>query len=372
MAKKSKRTATKIDEELIKKVDSIVDEIEKTNNFKKINLDEIEEVGATSSIDKVQNSATSNSNDDIEQLEFTDSYSASEILSDNADLNKTNEYEFKFDKSRLEEVDSLDTSFLEGRIKNAKTIKKNINASIKHKLDLSRFNFSFPYKFLLNRYVGFGILTFLSLIVLVIVVVKIPQVYKRDGLKPDLVKNNIQNTIPSIDDNYLFIGDVYTDRYDVSKFLYGMHVVKVSSDDMTSGKLLSSMRENIYIYNPSKVFLSLGNIELNDDNDISVFVDNLKKIALYIEENRPSAILYIESVYPVCDDTSKDNEYIIKANAEIEKFCEKNDIVFIDIFRILYDKNEENLNRNYVSDGCIISEEGYKKITDIIKKYLKA
>ena len=121
----------KLDEDLVRKVDSLVDEIERTNNFKKITDEDIEELENTLSKKKLD--PIEDESEDIEILGETKNIDieSSKNKKTKQDLNKTNKYDFKFDDDRLTELDSLDTSFLEGRInsdpKKARKKVKKIN-----------------------------------------------------------------------------------------------------------------------------------------------------------------------------------------------------------------------------------------------------
>ena len=123
---KKKTNVKKNNAEQLKRVDSYVEEIERTNNFKKIDIEEIEKQEEIERQTKLKEESNETVEESIEK-EFSESKEE-----DIKDL-KTNGYDLKFDDERLTELDSLDTSFLEGRInKKSKEKKaKKINDSLK-------------------------------------------------------------------------------------------------------------------------------------------------------------------------------------------------------------------------------------------------
>ncbi|MDO4996166.1 MAG: hypothetical protein Q4E69_03220, partial [Bacilli bacterium] len=146
MAKKKQVKKVKIDEDLVRKVDSLVDEIERTNNFKKITDEDIEELENT-----LSNKKMDPVKEDTEEIEILGDTQKIEVekpkkKKTKQDLNKTNKYDFKFDDDRLTELDSLDTSFLEGRINNdpkkARKKVKKINDEKGSEIKESSFDFS--------------------------------------------------------------------------------------------------------------------------------------------------------------------------------------------------------------------------------------
>ena len=55
----------------------------------------------------------------------------------------------------------------------------------------------------------------------------------------------------------------------------------------------------------------------------------------------------------------------------IKKLCIKEDAIYIDLFSELYDEEEEVLDSSYTDDGYHLNDEGYQKITSIIKKSIE-
>ena len=418
--KKSDTKKVKLNDDLEKTVDSLVDEIERTNNFKKIDEDKIDEIEeeikkekelkeeekveeSTAVIDKEKeesedkeidsvaeenDSIVNNEDDSLEEADDSkdnkeevveDKDSTTDEKEDNkedlddidlifedeieestevvekekeeeksvekessdkkkVDDNKTNKYEFKFDDKRLEDQDSLDTSFLEGRIKanskpkiqkvqkvqKVKEVKKKEKKEIK--IDFKKIVFAF---------------LIVLVIVLVVVLGSLLQVntMKSDIKNKDNKTNEKQEVVEdkdketkkndnSIDENIVFVGDSLTTNYDIDEYFDNIHYVKVGNEDSTTESVFKNLKEYVYIYNPSKVILEIGSNDIESLDNESI-IDNITDIIKEIKKNRPFARIYIESVYPVNGKISRrvsgerSNTEIEELNTMIKKLCIK-------------------------------------------------
>lgn len=190
------------------------------------------------------------------------------------------------------------------------------------------------------------------------------------------VETKIEEVVP---ENIVFLGDSITDFYDLDKYYEGYHVVNSGINGNQTDDILGDMNRRIYQYNPSKVFILIGTNDLQRDKSIDEIVDNIKKIVEGIEDNRPQAQIYIESIYPINNTDAekidhnmvgkRTNEDIKKINDKLESYCKEKNITYIDLYNLLVD-DEENLKEEYTNEGLHISDEGYEVITEKIKEYL--
>lgn len=179
-----------------------------------------------------------------------------------------------------------------------------------------------------------------------------------------------------IPENIVFLGDSITHRYDLEKY-YGDNSQMVNSgeESNTTDDILNNLKERVYNYNPSKVFLLIGTNDIENGKEVDEIVDNIKKIVEEIKDNRPKTKIYIESVYPVDNDNKKGmagdrkNSEIENINTKLEEYCQKEKISFIDIYSKLLG-DEGNMKQEYTEDGLHISEEGYNIITDKLNEYI--
>ena len=90
--------------------------------------------------------------------------------------------------------------------------------------------------------------------------------------------------------------------------------------------------------------------------------------------------IYVESIYPISHEKNdkvlgwmvgrRDNNRIKKINKELKESAKEHNYVYLDLYSILVDEND-NLKLDYTVDGLHISEEGYKVISNEIKKLMK-
>lgn len=387
MAKKKQLKKTvkkvKLDEDLVRKVDSLVDEIERTNNFKKITDEDIEELESTLATKKVN--LKEDESEEIEILGETRKIEVekSKKKKPKQDLNKTNSYDFKFDDERLTELDSLDTSFLEGRInKNSKKTKKKIK----------KINDEVPKEDNKQYFDKIKLpLTILLLIVLAVILVGFGSLLQLNTIKQEKIREaqeelkkqeEKKKEEQKVQSHYLFVGDKFTMDYDIENAFSGYHLAVSGTNELTSEELKDNLRKYVYNYNPSKVFIQIGINDLlnSQDDDNENIADNIKDIIKGIKENRPYAEIYIESLYPINDSDNDKIDYelikklynnkIEKINNNIKDICKNNSVTYIDIYNSLYDKKEKVLKLDYTKDGFNLSDEGYRVITRKIYEYL--
>lgn len=176
--------------------------------------------------------------------------------------------------------------------------------------------------------------------------------------------------------NYLFLGDSITEYYDLDKYFPDMPVVNSGVAGDTTEDILDNMKERVYDYNPSKVFILIGTNDLRDDKSVEVVVENIKKIIDGIKQNRKVAEIYLESIYPVNKGINKsvvglrDNDDINEINEQIEEYADNEDITFINTHELLVD-DDGLLNEDYTADGLHLNDKGYEVVSKTLKKYLK-
>ena len=192
-------------------------------------------------------------------------------------------------------------------------------------------------------------------------------------------KINYNKEIKTIKDNYinyLFLGDSITEFYDLDKHFPNMPVVNSGISGNTTEDILNDMKNRVYDYNPSKIFLLIGTNDLRDEKSVDEVVDNIKKIIEEIKANRKEAEIYLESIYPVNEKINKkvvelrNNPDINEINDKVKKYAEEQNITYIDLHKKLVN-DEGLLDKKYTRDGLHLNEEGYKVVTEELMKYLK-
>lgn len=282
----------------------------------------------------------------------------------NSDLEQTTR--IRIDHERLEDSDSLDTSFLEGRLEKQFRNNKKARERLLHN---SNKTFHFPLKQLL--------LIVLIGIIIASIIIYLPSMKfsTSSRAKKDLKveEKKVEEKSKVIDDNYLFIGDFHTEELNLEDVSYPY--VKICDKEFELKDILDDMNHRIYQYNPSVIILELGINDLDKETDDEEILNNIKEIIAGVKDNRPYADIYIESIYPINKDKEEfdedffeneniSNDDIIHINKEIKKLVKEENISYIDIFQQLSDKKQ--LKDIYTDDGIHLNEKGYQKVLSYV------
>lgn len=288
------------------------------------------------------------------------------------DFTVTKQQVFDFDEMTFS--DELDTSFVENKRKKKQQIVEELNHSYeKEKAEQVAKREKTLHKksrLRVGRVIGFVLI----LILLIFLLITCIYIITRPEKKKVVTK---EKEVMVVDDNYLFLGDSITEQYDLTKYFKNMPVVNSGVSGNQTADILGNMKERVYQYNPSKVFLLIGTNDIEDGVDEEDIIHNIEEILTDIRSNRPYAELYLEAIYPVDEDKSgsgnRTNEEIVSINETLEKFCKKQDITFIDTYNLLLDSDseEDKIIEDYSKDGLHLTDEGYQILTDEIMKYLK-
>ena len=280
--------------------------------------------------------------------------------------NIDNSPQVRMDKERINDIETLDTSFLEGRITNKK------NRAVREKLLNNKEN-----KY--SKYIKIGLIVLSIVVVIVGVYFFIKGISKQlDKIEYKSEHKDIVTPSPTIevdmDNNYLFIGTFNTNRLD---FNDDYHYIKVSEDNYNTNHILDDMTTQVYRYNPTYVFIELGINELYVESNKD-FVDRLGKIIDGIKENRPYAKIYVESIYPINRNDENfdntlikeyiDNEMIYTVNKDIKKMVESKEVEYLDLYSLLIE--DDNLINDYTDNGIYLNDRGLKVVYDEINKII--
>lgn len=280
--------------------------------------------------------------------------------------NFENTTRIRIDDDRINDLDSLDTSFLEGRLD--KKVKKSKKAKEKILVEKKKTRIKWGL-------IGRILIIFFSMFLIVLAVILVIN-NKEKFIKEKKINKTVKEEVVkvNIDNNYLFVGDRYTDDLNFDDLDY--HYVKVSEDDLKLEDVLDNMKDKIYRYNPTIVFIELGFVDLQDERKHEDIVADLEKVVDGIKKNRPYAKIYIESLYPVNKDVEDyddedlredfDNDEIKDFNKLISKMTKSKKINYLDIFSLL--EKDGKLDEKYTDDGVRLNDEGNAKILEKIEK----
>ncbi len=272
------------------------------------------------------------------------------------EIEKTRQQKFNFENNDLE--DELDTSFVEKKKPRKKILEQLEKQERIEEKKVYPIKTIVTLIFLILILIGFISYHFLS--------------FNHHKVKiVTKVKVEEKEVVP---ENILFLGDSITDFYDLEKYYEGINVVNSGISGNTTEDILKNMKKRVYQYNPSKIFLLIGTNDLIKDKENEEIIKDIEEIAQEINQNRPKAQLYIESIYPVNQNISpvdhRENSDIKEINEKVKEYCEENKITYIDLYKELQDE-DENLNKEYTKDGLHLNDKGYEVVTKKIKPMLQ-
>ena len=198
----------------------------------------------------------------------------------------------------------------------------------------------------------------------------------RDMSQEDVNNLNKFNQCDMKKENYLFLGDSITYRYDLDKYFPNIPIVNSGIDGNTASDILKNMEKRVYQYNPTVIFLLIGTNQLDGKQTDDEIVGEIQEIVEQIHDNRPYASIYIESIYPVNSNIKNNdvkwrtNSRIMDINAKLKDYSMTHNVFYIDIYSSLID-DDGNLKKEYTLDGLHLSENGYDVVTSILNKYIK-
>lgn len=181
----------------------------------------------------------------------------------------------------------------------------------------------------------------------------------------------------SPNDNFLFLGDSITDFYPLEEYYDNLPVVNSGIAGNTTTDILNDMKNRIYQYNPTKVFLLIGTNDLDslDEDIVDITFDNIKEIIEEIKENRSEASIYVESVYPVNSNienntvNNRTNKKIQELNEKLSNYCNDETCEYINLYDDLLDEDGA-LKKEYTEDGLHLNSLGYVVITRELLPYM--
>lgn len=126
---------------------------------------------------------------------------------------------------------------------------------------------------------------------------------------------------------------------------------------------------------PTKLFIMAGvnDISLKRSND--KIITGIKSIIYQVREGSPDTKIYVQSLLPINNDDKRfkrmegKEKQIEQLNKEMEKFCKKERIPFINIYPAFLGEKRK-LDPKFTTDGIHLNEAGYTVWVDQIREYV--
>lgn len=126
---------------------------------------------------------------------------------------------------------------------------------------------------------------------------------------------------------------------------------------------------------PKAVFLMVGSRDILDGTSAQALLDRYAAIVKKIRQLSPSTKLYVQSILPINEGYKREGlegktEAVSAFNRSHRHYCERNKIVYINLFKSFVRRGTNELRRELTQDGYALSSFGYKLWAFEIKKYL--
>lgn len=166
------------------------------------------------------------------------------------------------------------------------------------------------------------------------------------------------------DVDIIFIGDSLTEGYDLNQFYPEYNVLNRGISGDTTFGVEKRLQVSLYDVKPKVVVMLIG------ANNFDTMLENYEDILINLKENLPETKIVLLSLTSMSKNWGRNNQKAINNNKVIKNLAEKYDYIYIDLFNPLIDPNTNELFEKYTIDGGHFTQEGYTKVTSIIKPVL--
>ena len=160
------------------------------------------------------------------------------------------------------------------------------------------------------------------------------------------------------------LGDSLTDGYDLNKYYPQFNMVNRGIGGDTTHGLKKRLKVSAYDVHPRVVTMLIG------ANNFKTMLDDYEQIVVDLRENLPESKLVLLSLTSMTKNWGRNNEIAKKNNIEIQKYAEKYNCTYVDLFNPLLDPSTNELKEEWTTDGGHLTPSGYQVVTDVITPVL--
>jgi len=181
-------------------------------------------------------------------------------------------------------------------------------------------------------------------------------------------KRSFFESMPNDSNEIIFLGNSITDMCAWNE-LFGMENVKNRgiSGDVING-VIDRLEEVVSSF-PKKIFLMIGTNDLARKRSVDQILTDYEKLITLIIQKTPKTQLYLQSVLPTKNQTTRNNNDIIEINKGINALANKYSLTYINLFD-LFKTPENELNMDYSYDGLHLNGQGYLLWKDAVIEYV--
>lgn len=163
-----------------------------------------------------------------------------------------------------------------------------------------------------------------------------------------------------------FLGDSLTDGYNVKEYFSEYLVSNRGIGGETTVGLEKRMKVSVYNLKPKVIVMLIG------ANNMDEMFNNYERLLIGMKENLPNTKVVLLSLTAMGKTISHKNELAAYNNVKIEKYAEKYNYYYVDLFTPLYDVETCEVYEGYTYDGGHFTKKGYDVVTSIIKPVITA
>ncbi|MCR8668705.1 family 20 glycosylhydrolase [Aestuariibaculum sp. M13] len=184
------------------------------------------------------------------------------------------------------------------------------------------------------------------------------------------------NKEPDTEHEIIFLGNSITEGGNWKTLFPKYNVINRGiSGDVTDGIL--NRIDEVAASQPSKVFLLAGTNDMAHGRSVDYVLKGIQDIVEAINEKSKNTEIYIQSILPVNPYIGErfaghkaNHQKIMEANKLLEDLAKTLNIEYIDLHKAMRNK-ERYLKTEYTHDGLHLTEKGYARWKQVIKKYVK-
>lgn len=179
-----------------------------------------------------------------------------------------------------------------------------------------------------------------------------------------------------IDSNSIvFIGNSLTQQFELAELFRDVNIRNRGINGDNSSGVLSRLSD-VTKFQPKKIFLENGINDIIGGVSTEQLIENFKTIVTRIKTESPVTRVYVQSILPVhlkgpaVVQAGISNEKISQVNEAVSKYCEENDVTYIDLHKH-FQLNGQMNPRYCIPDGLHISGDGYRLWTKLLRPYMQ-
>lgn len=172
----------------------------------------------------------------------------------------------------------------------------------------------------------------------------------------------------------VFAGSTFISKFPINEleqdFQMNEPVYNRGIENLTIKDAINVLDSCVLNLNPNKLFLSLGDVELNSETvskksfSTQEFITEYEKIILYIKKILPNCKIYILGIIPIFPQCKEINFHLLHMAAK--ENCE-----FLDFNYLLLDATTNTIKENCSNDGKTLLPAGYIAILKEMKFFFR-